>query len=330
MNGLVAELLLTAMFFPLSYASLFTTLQDNPDEEEDTVDDTSPDDLTVNFFLAALIYCCHWTQLFLALNRFIAVRCPQVYQQSFSGKRLVLAMAFLSWVIAFAFCVPSYAHDLLAKTGWYFVPSSFDLDGHVGNSSTNSNVTSAHLSHLVHGKINLKKSLDYVHSIVGVYFPAVIIGVLYVALFVKITRFRRPGNLENTRQNLTKGPHGSGGADAARRRRLVIANMLLTSYCFYLLCFIPTPIIVTFFPAVYDNLLVQTWTRTLDVLGHAATAVIYLALNKDYRAGLNSLLGSCITVCCLRQNSILPQEIPMAPAALVVSPDAPMNPDVYL
>ncbi|GAU99486.1 hypothetical protein RvY_10482 [Ramazzottius varieornatus] len=245
-NLLVSELLLTAIFFPLSSIAIYYSLTDSEN-------DFFVNDLALNLVRVIIIYTFHWNSLFLAVNRYCAVLHPRFYQRQFASRRLLFGLVILSWIIGLAITMPTYLKAVSDDSRFWFE----DDGSSISNNSTRSKAA--------------RKSLTFMRNTVGAYIPAVLIGTLYITVFCRITVFYK-GKKQSGATSLSCSV-SPPTESVVRQRRLVVAKMLFVSYWFLTLCFMTTPITYSFFPLTFLRPEVQTWTRTLDVLGHTSNPV---------------------------------------------------------
>ena len=107
---------------------------------------------------------------------------------------------------------------------------------------------------------------------IGLYGPMALIGTLYLALFVHLLVKRRS-------ISMAESPAAATGNRVANlstgRRHVQIAKMLMISFVWFCVCFIPSPIMTGNFPWVYVKYpMLQLWmTKTLSICGYAASPV---------------------------------------------------------
>ncbi|GAU99485.1 hypothetical protein RvY_10481-2 [Ramazzottius varieornatus] len=245
-NLLISELLLTAIFFPLSSIAIYHSLAYPKDY-------FLLSDAALDFVRISVIYSFHWNGAFLALNRYCAVLHPRFYQDKFSSRRLLFGLVVLTWLIGFTIAVPTYTKNVFEDTLWY-------EDLSPDYSSSNNSSSKDH-----------RKSLSCIRNTFGAYIPAVLIGAIYCTLFCHIAVLYR----DERRPPATSASSSASPPTESlvRQRRLAVAKMLFVSYWFFGVCFMTTPIIYSFFPSTFVRPEVQTWTRTLDVLGHTFNPV---------------------------------------------------------
>ncbi|OQV17400.1 hypothetical protein BV898_08503 [Hypsibius exemplaris] len=71
--------------------------------------------------------------------------------------------------------------------------------------------------------------------------------------------------------------------------------MLVVTYLWHCLCFLPPPIILSMFHVFVDShpTLVVLWLlKTIILCGYVISPVIFLSLNSDYQKGVKSLFAS--------------------------------------
>ncbi|XP_055337343.1 beta-1 adrenergic receptor-like [Paramacrobiotus metropolitanus] len=214
---------------------------------------------TLQFFYIVTLQTRHWTELFLAVNRFVATIFPYQYK-AWTGHRVIYSMIVLSVLIPALCNLPFYATDnpLFAK-----VPP-------VGNCGIRQSATQYY----------------QIASVIGTYIPLLLMGIIYVTLFVTIS----------CRQKCLKKRRSECHVDsltAQRRvkRRLAVAKILFMAYLWYLVCFLPIPLIGTFKRTLYSKYsYIVLWLVTGVVCGTVATPIFCSAMDSDYRNGIRKLL----------------------------------------
>ena len=208
------------------------------------------------FFHVSLIHTEAWAAFLLAVNRFAATVFPHQYRQMVTKKALIF-MLLLPWTIGLGINVPL----------WFDVGVRFVV-GRPYPLCTTRTTGGAYPA---------------VWSTVGNYLPTGLMGIAYGILLMRFLTGGRnrvggtAGPVEPDpaiRPRQRPKPVGLGGR-AARERQLGLTKMLLLSSVWYMICFIPGPVILTGF----SNLVARYYTltlwvvRTLIILGLAASPV---------------------------------------------------------
>ncbi|OQV12346.1 hypothetical protein BV898_13374 [Hypsibius exemplaris] len=216
------------------------------------------------FYLAnvATIHAENWAALLLAVNRFVALALPHLYSDFVSRKSLCL-MIFTPWLIGISNSIPIYF-------------------GH-----------GVDISRTPSGTCNIRTNGDLYGAViwpaVGAYTPIALMGIIYFALFLRLVLARCICIKDHM--------HTAGSCECERMKRkrmrqVDLAKILVVSYVWHCMCFLPAPILLTLFPQLYAQfVMLPEWTiGTLMPCGYAASPVIFLSLSSDYRIGLRYLM----------------------------------------
>ncbi|XP_055353625.1 uncharacterized protein LOC129599426 [Paramacrobiotus metropolitanus] len=86
---------------------------------------------------------------------------------------------------------------------------------------------------------------------------------------------------------------------AARSRQRTIAVMLMGSFVWYVACYSPLPIVITYFPSVWRSQpLLFFWLNSLMHLGSVGTPAIYILLSGEYRRAVFETLRAVLRTVC--------------------------------
>ena len=213
------------------------------------------------FLLIAAMHAESWASVLLAVNRFAATVFPHHYRKLVTKKALAV-MIVLPWCVGLGDNAP-----LWFGVGLQYTP---------GRPYPMCTVRATGVYAIA-------------WATVGGYVPIVLMGVIYGALLVRL-RFGR-NKVSNTaprialelvsRSSLPSSRLQSmelGKRAAARARQLVLTKMLLLSFGWYTVCFLPGPLVTAAFPALAARYYsVILWlSRTLIICGIAASPVSIL------------------------------------------------------
>ncbi|OQV12349.1 hypothetical protein BV898_13377 [Hypsibius exemplaris] len=208
------------------------------------------------FLEIATMHAEKWASLGLAVNRFVSLICPRSYRL-FTSKKVLIITVTLPWLIG------------LGDT----LPVLFQIGGEFG--------TSAPFGLCVLYAAVRNGTYGIVWTTIGVYLPICLTGVLYLTLFARLSRRARVGPEERK---------PSGRARAKQTRQIALSKLLVASFVWYSICYLPGPIVLTQFAAFYVRD-VMLWLRTLTLLGYAVSPVIFLCLSQEYRVGVRRLVS---------------------------------------
>ena len=249
---MLIQLIICAVFFPMQFEATHHSIvhQDAPHVECQSF---------ILFFISTC-FAENWSSVIMAFNRFVAIILPHSYIRCLTKRALTVSI-LLPWLIGFAISIPTYfgvGAELIwnPKNGVCFTK---------------------------------KKSEVYVTAwfAVGVYCPMALMGVTYSALFLRLITKRRAVKVQS-RANVSPASLRVGASvsarptvrcrNAERRRHVQIAKMLMMSFVWYCLCFIPSPVVTTNFTDLYmRDAILQLWLgRTLSLFGYAASPVSIL------------------------------------------------------
>ena len=208
------------------------------------------------FLHVSIIHTQAWAALLLAVNRFAATVFPYQYRQIVAKKALIF-MLLLPWCVGLGINVPL----------WFDVGVSYAVTRPYPLCTTRS----------------VAGPYPTVWSTIGNYLPTGLMGLAYGILLVRLLISGRnrvggtAGPIEPkpaVQPRLRQKPVGLGGL-AARERQLSLTKMLLLSFVWYTVCFVPGPVILTGFSnSVVRSYMLTLWVvRTLIILGLAASPV---------------------------------------------------------
>ncbi|OQV24159.1 hypothetical protein BV898_02109 [Hypsibius exemplaris] len=167
-------------------------------------------------------HALNWASLLLAVNRFVAIVHPHQYERWVS-KVAVTSMIIIPWLVGLADTLPVYfgigGDILLGSAGCAF-------------------------------KTNIDEIYGTIWFVIGAYIPIGLMGVIYLTLGLRILASNR------SRQRINRlipvdAVSTMARVTAAQKRQLSFAKMLIGSSVWYLICFLPGPIIVSRFPHLY-------------------------------------------------------------------------------
>jgi hypothetical protein len=188
-----------------------------------------------------------WASLLLAINRYIAIALPHYYKKCLSWNSLV-TMIVLPWLIGVGNTVPLY----------FGIGMNFSMVRPYG-------YCDARVIEVVYGTIWVT---------IGAYIPMVLMGVVYLTLFIRlaIRRYKMQGQIEHLSGR--KKPK-SRLKSTKNERQISMATMLVVSYLWFCLCFLPGPVLATSFHLIYvqDFMLALWTTRTIIICGYAVSPV---------------------------------------------------------
>ncbi|OQV23083.1 hypothetical protein BV898_03129 [Hypsibius exemplaris] len=214
-----------------------------------------------------LIHAETWAGLALAINRFVALTQPHHYRRLTSKVGLTLLIA-IPWLAGLGLNLPTYLE--LVELTFIFQNAPIERCTMGGLSSG-------------YGKIL---------ALINSFIPYGLMGVIYIVLggtlLVKSFRLKIGNWLNGAQAN-----EATTAARVARVRRGLLVKILIVTYLWHCLCFLPPPILLSSFPSLARRYVVfwQLWlVKTLALCGYMVTPFAFLALNADYRKGLKSLL----------------------------------------
>ncbi|OQV12417.1 hypothetical protein BV898_13293 [Hypsibius exemplaris] len=250
-HSMLIQLLICAVICPILNISSYLTLINNT---------TLVHCPTLIFFNTASDHTDNWAALFLAVNRFVAIVSPHHYD-AWVSRKVLICMIIIPWLIGISDSLPVYfgigGQTIIGPAGCAF---ETDVDGFYGT----------------------------LWFVIGAYIPIGLMGIIYTILFVRI------GTANRNRPNLAV-PFEPNGQNArlstTQKRQISIAKMLIGSFAWYCICFLPGPIIVSLFPGVYavDQMLRLWISGLLGLCGFAGCPIIFLASSADYRTGVKGL-----------------------------------------
>ncbi|XP_055340578.1 adenosine receptor A3-like [Paramacrobiotus metropolitanus] len=197
-------------------------------------------------------YTQYWAQLTLAVNRLIAVSFPKMYK-TWTKRHLLISAIVFCWLVGIACNIPP------------FFGFGYTISNHFPPLNTCSTKPAS-------------RGNMVVMSSVGIYVPMVLVGVIYIFIWIHSkVMSRTSGRL-------------------ALERRMKVAKMLFASFVFYLLLFLPMAIAPTFFPTIrYTRPEVLVWLNTLQALGFGSNSMIFLVLNDNYRKHFQLMMAKLRT-----------------------------------
>ncbi|XP_055344779.1 adenosine receptor A3-like [Paramacrobiotus metropolitanus] len=213
----------------------------------------SYDCVFVEFFLLLIIYAGNWTNVVLAVNRLIAVALPHFYTR-ITSRRFSTLLLVIVWVIAFACSIPTLNFVNGLRSGML----------HSGACGLTQN----------------KGATFTILGATGTYLPIVLLGMIYISLFLISRLMKGRGNLSTDTANEIH-------QRLVMKKRMSLAKALFLSYVWYCICILP-PAVLNMFYATWWNKEIKLllYTRGAQVLGYAASPVFFFAVNPEYRKSL--------------------------------------------
>ncbi|XP_055344555.1 uncharacterized protein LOC129592523 [Paramacrobiotus metropolitanus] len=231
---LCLDLLNTAIFMPMSFVVLLMSQLGRQFQADDVCE--------VSIFFLVMLNCTsNWAGAFVAVSRFVAIFIPHKYEQWMKRKSLVVMVA-ISCAFGLLVSVPP-----LRNQGGYF--GRFYPLGNCAMGTKEGPLASMFVA-------------------IGSTIPTVIQGIFYAALVVQMAFSQRirKSPVISTDAALTR-------TDNVQQRRRTVGRMLIVSYLWYLVCFIPVPVILTYYPAVFRIPTAFIWLKTVQLCGFAGTPV---------------------------------------------------------
>ena len=164
----------------------------------------------------------NWCSLMLAINRLVAVSFPHYYKR-FSSVKSISVMIVLCWLISFATNFPSYALRIISDVSAPLqdCPQAFRSSHTVQNLLTG----------------------------FGTYCPLMLIGIIYASVGLKVT-IHSGRKTEPTKAY----PRPAAVENSKIRRKIALFRLLFCSYLWFVLCYIPTPLIIAIKPQLWLQL----------------------------------------------------------------------------
>ncbi|OQV13809.1 hypothetical protein BV898_12028 [Hypsibius exemplaris] len=199
----------------------------------------------------------NWASTLLAVNRYVAIIHPHQYKYFVSKTGLAITI-ILPWVIGLSDTLPIFLG--IGGRLVFLLPYGCDFTPLGG---TTMEYTTAWVT-------------------IGAYIPITVMGVTYITLFVRLAAGRCNGRVAVTECQVSM---------AKRARKIAIARILLSSFVWYCLCFLPDVVINTGLPYLYErSLMMHLWLVSILHIGFAGSTVIFIALGAEYRNGMRCLL----------------------------------------
>ena len=199
----------------------------------------------VDFIYLSTYFAVDWADLMISINRLVAIVFPHLYYRMIETTT-VIACVSVSWIIPFVLSLLT----LLKIIGQYGISQPWN----------NCAVTTS-------------RTLD-VMSTVGFYIPTAATTVCYAAIFItmaqQMSRNRRVTEANNTPVILAR-------RKVIWARRYRTAKMFFVTFCFYTVCLLAVPIVLTAAKSWYFSLpLLQLFFRILTPLGYFSIPVSHL------------------------------------------------------
>ncbi|OQV17404.1 hypothetical protein BV898_08507 [Hypsibius exemplaris] len=219
----------------------------------------------------SLVWAENWAATVLAVNRLFALALPHQYK-ALTSKPGLVTMVILPWLIGLGGNLPTFfgigGNFILRLTPFETCTLGINPSG-----------TSA--------------GYGVAWVTLGTFLPMALIGGIYIFLgggwIVRHVLLNRKKNHVFPGQNGQAKPTGTPN----KARQIALAKMLVGSYIWHCLCFLPPPILISSFPwlAMRHPLLVQLWlNKTVNICGYMISPFIFLALSTDYQTGLKDLI----------------------------------------
>lgn len=190
----------------------------------------------------------NWASLVLAINRYTAITLPHCYKKLVTTKALIV-MIVLPWLIGIGDTMPVY----------FGVGGDFILAPPYGCVfQTNDGIYGT------------------VWATIGGYVPIALMGIIYVTLFLQlaIARYHANRSVTNPITAQLSSSIPVSKSRTTRTRQMSMVKMLVASFVWYCLCFIPGPLIVTEFPFLYaEHFMLRLWVLSIMLCGFAASPV---------------------------------------------------------
>lgn len=121
--------------------------------------------------------------------------------------------------------------------------------------------------------------------IVGIYAPLFLVGLCYTALF-SVLLYRRI--LAGFRVESVENQHVASLLRKTNFRRIILAKMLFVSFILYCLCYLPAPVMNSYYTQTYRaNPLIFAWLRIIQMGGAVLTPVRYSRISLVLEAQMN-------------------------------------------
>ncbi|OQV25379.1 hypothetical protein BV898_01057 [Hypsibius exemplaris] len=212
------------------------------------------------------MYSENWASLLLALNRFIALELPHFYQRILTRNALI-AMIIFPWIVG------------LGSTLWVHF-------GTVGVDLIQLPLPYGYCASRVTKGVN-----GTILVAIGAYGPLLFMGLIYSNLCYRLMVTRSQGTHRSSVGPIIHNKESSRLV-GARARQKALAKMLIVSFLWYCVFFLPGPLVVTTFPALTKRFVIcYPWLRTMNLFGYAASPFIFLLLNAEYQATVGRLFG---------------------------------------
>ncbi|OQV17397.1 hypothetical protein BV898_08501 [Hypsibius exemplaris] len=202
-------------------------------------------------FFVTTINTEFWASLSLAINRFVALALPHSYQRIIS-KAVLTVMIFVPWVLGLSLNLPLY----------FGIGGRFFLQTVPFETCTTDLVPSGYGNAWV---------------ALAIFLPIGLIGLIYVVLgmgWIARKFWRRNALVAPI------APASRRGNIAVNARRALLVRMLVVTYLWHCLCFLPPPILLSSFPWLvvrYPTLVVLWLLKTVLLCGYIVSPVSLLS-----------------------------------------------------
>ncbi|XP_055346101.1 melanopsin-like [Paramacrobiotus metropolitanus] len=183
----------------------------------------------VDTFQTIFAHLGNWTSLFLGVNRFIALLAPHSYHKTTSKQALCIFILTI-WMVVLSEQLPTY----------------FGIG--VSSGCNTIKVTN--------------RAVLFSMLTVGQYFPAVVLGILYITIFTVMAVKRR--NSVAVRVNATTFRRN------VLRRKITLAKTLCAAEIWNIMCNMPAVIVMLAVPPEKRPGRLVSWLHTTVLLGYAA------------------------------------------------------------
>ncbi|OQV17402.1 hypothetical protein BV898_08505 [Hypsibius exemplaris] len=222
------------------------------------------------YFFLTTIHTEYWASLVLAVNRFFALVLPHHHRKLLSKTGLII-MILIPWIVGLGVTLPLYF-----GIGGRFILRTSPFE------------SCAFMSQTSGYGIGL--------AFLGAYLPIGLIGLIYAVLGVRWLVGSFSKRFVAVQVVAAVGPAAapSQGNVAAKTRRVLLLRMLVVTYLWHCLCFLPPPILISSFPGlvVSHPKLVSLWLfKTMLLCGYVVSPFIFLVLNVDYQKGVQNLFN---------------------------------------
>ncbi|XP_055354433.1 trace amine-associated receptor 8b-like [Paramacrobiotus metropolitanus] len=217
------------------------------------------------FFYMLIVGVEQWSKCFLAVNRFIGIFLPHLYQ-TFASCQNTIAVIVISWIVPLIITLL-----ILLQIGGKSAGVTQPWNGCIVQPLNGVN-WALHAVNYVCTIIPLAGTMTvYLAILLGSYF-----GIFCRHAHRVDVHAALPDRINAMKQKV---------------KRVKKARMLFVSVLWYLVCYLPHTIIVTTFSTLYfNNPPLGLWMRTIYLMGFAGSPFIFLIMSQEYRRRLVLLI----------------------------------------